>query len=459
MFVMDVQTHHLDLELARATEICNALDFRELAASLGAKPSDVDCPEKLGQLNFVKEVLVDSQTSVAVLSGVPNGVILGPDLMFRTRDLVNDLAQSERAIMQAMIDPKRPPGTPTSIETLERQVNELGARALKVYTYNGNWRLDDETVAYPMLEEVQRLGLRLVNVHKGLATLFGQNPEYVRATDFPKVVADWPQLRFCAYHAGYFFRASIRKGKRASRSSSRWSRECRASTRSASTPRSAARSSPRSFSTDPMAPAHLMGQLLKTFGSKRILWGTDSMWWGSPQFAIDAFKNLQIPESMQEEFGYPALTEKRKQRILGLNAAALYGVKPREERCSIAPDRIEQTQTALGGFREDRSLRRTGRGRGASSWRCSGSGRPLPSHLHDRVERVLRERLHRQPRLRMSAMSFSAGTPLIASSVTGFFSGSTGFRSTTTQRSSFLSGYASRATSAMPTTSCPTTEW
>src|SRR6185436_2262233 len=117
MFVMDVQTHHLDLELARATEICNALDFRELAVSLGAKPSDVDCPEKLGQLNFVKEVLVDSQTSVAVLSGVPNGVILGPDLMFRTRDLVNELAQSERAIMQAMIDPKRPPGSPTALET------------------------------------------------------------------------------------------------------------------------------------------------------------------------------------------------------------------------------------------------------------------------------------------------------------------------------------------------------
>ena len=54
------------------------------------------------------------------------------------------------------------------------------------------------------------------------------------------------------------------------------------------------------------------------------------------------------------------LPEKRKQRILGLNAAALYGVKPREPRCSIAPDRIEQMQTALGGFREDRSLRTYG---------------------------------------------------------------------------------------------------
>jgi hypothetical protein len=86
------------------------------------------------------------------------------------------------------------------------------------------------------------------------------------------------------------------------------------------------------------------------------------MWWGSPQFAIDAFKNLQIPESMQEEFGYPALTEMRKRRILGLNAAKLYGVSRRDQGrlCSVPADRIGQTQTALGGFRADRSLRTYG---------------------------------------------------------------------------------------------------
>ena len=64
----------LDLELTRTEAICRALDFSALARGLGATPSDLDCPEKLGQLNFVKEVLVSSQTSIAVLSGVPNGV-------------------------------------------------------------------------------------------------------------------------------------------------------------------------------------------------------------------------------------------------------------------------------------------------------------------------------------------------------------------------------------------------
>ena len=42
-----------------------------------------------------------------------------------------------------------------------------------------------------MLTEGQRLGLRLVNIHKGLPAIFAPgSEETVRATDFPKAVAD-----------------------------------------------------------------------------------------------------------------------------------------------------------------------------------------------------------------------------------------------------------------------------
>jgi predicted TIM-barrel fold metal-dependent hydrolase len=357
-----VQTHHLDLDLPTSAGICRALDFSALARSLGATPSDIACPEKLGQVNFIKEVLINSQTQVLVISGVPNGVIQGPELMFRTRDLINELAGSRRAITQAMIDPKRAPGLPTSLDSMEHQVNALGAKALKCYTYNGNWRLDDETVAYPMLAEAQRLGIGLINVHKGLGQLFGQNPEYVRATDFPKVVRDWPQLKFCAYHSGYFLanehpegRAGISEFIEIVRGMKRKERR-RLYAEIGST-----------FATvllieGPEGAARLIGELMKTVGSDHILWGTDSMWWGSPQFVIDAFKNLEIPASMQEEFGYPALTAKRKRQILGLNAARLYGLKKpdRTGLCTVPPDRLTQLQTAQGGFLANRSLRSYG---------------------------------------------------------------------------------------------------
>jgi uncharacterized protein len=76
----------------------------------------------------------------------------------------------------------------------------------------------------------------------------------------------------------------------------------------------------------PIEAAHIMGKLLKQFGPSRILWGTDSTWYGSPQSLIDAFRAFTIPARMQEEFGYPALTPEIKDMILSRNAAALYGI-------------------------------------------------------------------------------------------------------------------------------------
>ena len=84
---------------------------------------------------------------------------------------------------------------------------------------------------------------------------------------------------------------------------------------------------------------------------------TDCVWWGSPQWLIDAFKTLRIPAPMRERYGFPPLTRKAKRRILGLNAARLYGVDPRARRCAIAGDRIALERAAQGGFRAGRSLR------------------------------------------------------------------------------------------------------
>ena len=101
----------------------------------------------------------------------------------------------------------------------------------------------------------------------------------------------------------------------------------------------------------------MRGTLLRCVGEDRILWGTDSIWYGSPQSLIDAFRAFTIPERMQEEFGYPPLTEKVKRRIFGLNAAKLYRVKPNEKRCTLDTDRLDQMQIAQGGPRPGRTLR------------------------------------------------------------------------------------------------------
>src|SRR5262245_1111415 len=351
MFVMDVQQHHVDLNLYPDARGCS-LRFLDRMAAGG-------CPASLGQANFVKEVFVDSETDVGVISGLPfGGVLLGPAAMLQTRDLVNELAGSERGLAQAVCDPAPQfQNGATAISTLSAQ-RAKGARAVKCYTYSGNWRMDDETVAYPMLQEIERVGFRLVNVHKGLPAMFAPgSQETVRATDFPKAVHDWPKLSFCAYHSAYF--GSNDHHPEGKVGLTEW---LEVLARIPKRERRRVYSEIGStfaivvLSQGPDGAAHLMGQLLKALGPRNILWGTDSIWWGSPQWLIDAFKALTIPEEMQERFGYPALTERTKRLILGLNSARLYGVKPRAERCTLTTNRLAEFQGEQGGSRAGRAL-------------------------------------------------------------------------------------------------------
>ena len=79
--------------------------------------------------------------------------------------------------------------------------------------------------------------------------------------------------------------------------------------------------------TFPTVAAHILGQLMKFMGPDRIVFGSDSVWYGSPQWQIDAFWRFQIPEEMRKKYGYPELTQDAKRKILGLNSAKLYGIK------------------------------------------------------------------------------------------------------------------------------------
>jgi predicted TIM-barrel fold metal-dependent hydrolase len=353
-FIMDVQQHHADLALGNPAGFC-FLDFGD-REPIGVKPDDPDCPESIGQLHYIREVFINSETDVGVLSGLPQGVPLGPVGMAKTRDLVNKLAGSTRALTQAVCDPKRPPGTETSIDAMERHVKEFKARALKCYTYNGNWRLDDEVIAYPMIAKAHSLGIRLINTHKGLPAVFAPgSPETVRTTDYPKALRDWPEMSFCAYHSGYFQGNTHPEGKRGIAEFLEIV---------ASLPENDRKRMYAEVGTTfayvlqqgPDQAAHYVGQLLKALGPDNIIWGTDSVWWGSPQWLIDGFKCLTIPDSMQAQFGYPPLTEETKRKIFGLNAARLYGVKVKTARRNIAKGKLKRLERAQGGVRASQAL-------------------------------------------------------------------------------------------------------
>jgi hypothetical protein len=92
----------------------------------------------------------------------------------------------------------------------------------------------------------------------------------------------------------------------------------------------------------PLACAHVVGTLLRDLGPDAVLWGTDSLLWGNPQWQIDAFRRFQIPEQLVQGHGYPQLTDALKQKVLGENAARLWGLKtaantPPQEAPKVVP--------------------------------------------------------------------------------------------------------------------------
>src|SRR5215813_12975639 len=90
--------------------------------------------------------------------------------------------------------------------------------------------------------------------------------------------------------------------------------------------------------TSPLLCAHVLGMLIQTFGADHVLWGTDSIWWGSPQWQIEAFRRFTMPDSLMKRFGYAPLSPAVKAQILGLSAAKVYGIDPGVHRNPVPPD-------------------------------------------------------------------------------------------------------------------------
>ena len=103
---------------------------------------------------------------------------------------------------------------------------------------------------------------------------------------------------------------------------------------------------------DPTTAAHLLGKLLQHVGENNVLWGTDSIWYGSPQDQIQAFRSFQIAEALVERHGYPVLTPELKAKVFGLNGARVYGVAVPAQRRKAESDPIGQKKTAYRGRAE-----------------------------------------------------------------------------------------------------------
>src|SRR4030095_605250 len=91
----------------------------------------------------------------------------------------------------------------------------------------------------------------------------------------------------------------------------------------------------------PTTCMHMLGQMLQVPGGEdRVLWGTDSIWGGSPQSQIVRMRRFEIAADLIEKHKYPALTDAVKAKIFGLNAARILDVDPKQAMKGIKKDKL-----------------------------------------------------------------------------------------------------------------------
>ena len=114
---------------------------------------------------------------------------------------------------------------------------------------------------------------------------------------------------------------------------------------------------------DPVLCMHGMGKNIKHYGADHVVWGTDCLWWGSPQWAIEAFKRFDISDEFVEKFGYAKISKADKAKILGLNAAKLYNRRQRQAQ----RDPRRQLEKAKLAYLDAGGSRRTRRTAGCAN--------------------------------------------------------------------------------------------
>ena len=346
-FVFDVQGHLLEYDLDPSTRG----DWFWGTQFPQARCEEEDDPRACFATNhFLEEIFIRSDTTMTALSGLPinpEGSPLSNEVMEETRQLVQALSGDQRVVVNALALPQTAP-IGSVLDEMTRTVEEKVIAGWKTFTHfpsNLHWWLDDHDPALAQvgdmfLDHLVAIGTPVLFVHKGLSN----RARYGSPVDIGPAAARHRDVSFVVYHSG--FEVANREGPYTEETANRGVNRLIASVRNAGigpgeNVYAELGSTWWHLLRRPDEAAHVIGKLLVAFGDGNILWGTDSIFYGSPQGQIDAFRAFQIPRDMQERFGYPPLTRRAKQKILGWNAALLYGIDPITEPVGFTREDLE----------------------------------------------------------------------------------------------------------------------
>jgi predicted TIM-barrel fold metal-dependent hydrolase len=317
-------------------------------------------PACIGETAYVENIFLNADTTVAVLSGFPSNIcddaelcnaLVSNQFMVEQRNKINDAAGSQRMVQHVQVAPND--NWPKQAEMMRRIREDHGNHGWKCYPPwgpNGGWRMDDPEVAYPFYDLARELGNPLICAHKGFP-LQGFNRANSDPADVgPAAVAN-PDITFVIYHSAFetgqgtgaydpdtatplgvdrlvrTIKEHDLKGKNVyAELGSAWA-----------------------LSQTPNMAMHLIGKLVEALGEDNVVFGSECLWMGSPQPQIERLRTLTISEEFQTMYGYPEMTDSLRRKIMGLNAAKIYGIDPTATRCKLDTGKLAQLKRTMDG--------------------------------------------------------------------------------------------------------------
>jgi predicted TIM-barrel fold metal-dependent hydrolase len=362
-FIFDVHTHHVmpDRPWRRT-----APDTVGLVQGMLPQCHASDPFECASRAAYLHDMFLASDTAVTLLSDVPN---TGPDdapLPFDdalgTQQFAATLTGggAPRVLVHNVIAPNFG-DLHSRLDGMEATAATRHVAAFKVYTGWGpnrrGFALDDPAIGLPVLQKAHDLGVRVFIAHKGLP-LVRFDPTHNGPADIVAVSRQFPDMNFVVFHGAW----DPNRTEGAYNSTARLGIDSLlAALDQHQVPPNAniwvdLGTVWRALLRHPDTAAHAVGKLLKRVGEDRVLWGTDAVWYGSPQPQIMAFRAFQISAAYQERYGYPALTPELKRKVLGLNAARLFGIDPSAQRCALANDPLATAKSAAAELHAEGAL-------------------------------------------------------------------------------------------------------
>lgn len=224
----------------------------------------------------------------------------------------------DRFMYQPNLSPIKYRGVKNAIWELEYWVKEKGAKIFKYYPPEDTYINDPEL--WPFYEKAEELGI-VLDIHTGASWVPPGKSKYAAPILLDDVARDFPNLKIVAFHMGYPYCDELNIVAMAHPNIHvslclliPW-----------------AINAPRKF-------AKILGEAIRFVGPDRIIWGTDYAGFGLQlKFAVEGFRKFQFPKDMQEDYGYPEITDADRRKIFGENLGRLLGIDTSKRRVPLQP--------------------------------------------------------------------------------------------------------------------------